>query len=103
MIVVHALLMPPAHDGTCAHLQGDEEEDKEELEEAALDERDAETFDDGEFYQQLLKEFLESSGADTTAINASVQVRTLQFLAGHLNMYGCMSDIFHPLRHVSCW
>ncbi len=75
--------MPPAHYGTCTHLQaaeGDEAEDEENLEEVVLDERDAETFDDGEFYQQLLKEFLESSGADTTAISASVQVRMVHNL-----------------------
>ena len=69
-----------ACDGTCAHMQAaqdEEDEDDEEPEEAALEERDSETFDDGEFYQQLLKEFLESSGVDAAAVNASAQVRRL--------------------------
>lgn len=93
------------HDGTCTHLQaaeGDEADDEEEPEEAALDERDAETFDDGEFYQQLLKEFLESSGADTTAINASAHLRQIvQFLAGILNSQ-CRNIAAFSFWHVLC-
>jgi hypothetical protein len=67
----------PACDGTCAHMQAAEDgvdDEEEEPEEAALEERDSETFDDGEFYQQLLKEFLESSGVDAAAVSASAQV-----------------------------
>ncbi|CAL8462818.1 g2352 [Coccomyxa elongata] len=71
--LMKALVKPLMGHASLQAAQGDEAEDEENLEEVVLDERDAETFDDGEFYQQLLKEFLESSGADTTAINASVQ------------------------------
>lgn len=44
----------------------------------AADERDPETFDDGEFYQQLLKMFLEGSAGTAAAVASSaalVQVR----------------------------
>lgn len=53
---------------------GDKEEDHLE---AAVEERDAETFDDSEFYQQLLKEFLEGSavGSGAGALAASAGVR----------------------------
>ncbi|BDA50915.1 Protein AATF [Coccomyxa sp. Obi] len=71
--LMKAMVKPLMGHASLQAAEGDEAEDEEEPEEAVLDERDAETFDDGEFYQQLLKEFLESSGADTTAINASVQ------------------------------
>ena len=53
-----------------------EAEDEEDEADAALEERDAETFDDSEFYQQLLKEFLEGSavGSGGGALAASAGV-----------------------------
>ncbi|EIE26312.1 TRAUB-domain-containing protein [Coccomyxa subellipsoidea C-169] len=53
--------------------QDEDADDEDEPDETVLDARDAETFDDGEFYQQLLKEFLEGSGVDAAAVNASAQ------------------------------
>ncbi len=60
--------------------QDEDADDEDEPDETVLDARDAETFDDGEFYQQLLKEFLEGSGVDAAAVNASAQVRMLGLL-----------------------
>ena len=49
-------------------------------------ERDAETFDDGEFYAQLLKEFLEgSSSADAAAAGSAAA------LAKVLSWFRCLS------------
>ena len=55
--------------------QEDESEEDDHLE-AAGEHRDAETFDDAEFYQQLLKEFLEGSavGSGAGALAASATV-----------------------------
>jgi protein AATF/BFR2 len=39
------------------------------------DERDAETFDDGEFYQQLLKELIEAGGASGAAAGGGLAAR----------------------------
>jgi len=57
-------------------VQDDEDEEEDPLV-AAVEERDAETFDDSEFYQQLLKEFLEGSavGSGAGALAASAGVR----------------------------
>lgn len=47
-------------------VQDGEDEGDDQLE-AAVEQRDAETFDDSEFYQQLLKEFLEGSSVGSGA------------------------------------
>ena len=63
------------------NVQDDEDKEEDHLE-AAVEERDAETFDDSEFYQQLLKEFLEGSavgsGAGALAASAGVRLPTPQ-------------------------
>ena len=57
--------------------QEDGAEEDDDLE-PVLEERDAETFDDSEFYQQLLKEFLDGSaiGSGAGALAASAGVST---------------------------
>ena len=47
-------------------MQEDVGEEDDDLE-PAVEERDVETFDDSEFYQQLLKEFLEGSAVGSGA------------------------------------
>jgi hypothetical protein len=54
-------------------VQEDEAEDGDAAKEAA-NRKDPETFDDSEFYQQLLKELLEGSGADAATVQTSAQV-----------------------------
>lgn len=67
----------------------EDRDEEEEAEQAALEERDPETFDDGEFYQQMLKEFLEGSGADAAAVSASAQVHIGSQTGGfNRNVYG---------------
>ncbi len=63
-------------------MQEDEDEEEDHLE-AAVEEGDAETFDDSEFYQQLLKEFLEGSavGSGAGALAASAGVRAISPLS----------------------
>lgn len=61
----------------CAQETGNVEDESEAAEDgqgADDNARDPETFDDSEFYQQLLKELLEGSGADAAAMQASTQV-----------------------------
>ena len=62
------------------HMVQDDEGEEEDHLEAAVAEGDAETFDDSEFYQQLLKEFLEGSavgsGAGALAASAGVGLPT---------------------------
>ena len=49
---------------------------------AAHADKDAETFDDGEFYAQLLKEFLEGSGgADAAAAGSAAALAKVLILA----------------------
>ena len=59
-------------EGQCLGMQEGEAEEEDYLE-PAVEERDVETFDDSEFYQQLLKEFLEGSavGSGAGALAAS--------------------------------
>lgn len=82
-----ATTRPEAEDGDAHADRGVvvEEEEEEEDEGKAVDERDPETFDDGEFYQQLLKLFLEGSVGSAAAAASSaalVQVRLKRWLPG---------------------
>ena len=67
-----------------------------------MEERDAETFDDSEFYQQLLKEFLEGStvGSGAGALAASATVSRLPDLPAHAeSLVDWSASLPGPLLH----